>query len=145
MHYLRRLPPLLRLASMLGLLCILAALLLFGQLFATLLRLLPLDSYRVLMMAMNLGMLGATYSFVVRHYTARFADQQSGPFPLGSWQSQVRTMMLVAALPVSALVLAAFIPPTASAFQVIFLISIIGAIISLVVGLSMVSGRQAVD
>jgi hypothetical protein len=57
-----------------------------------------------------------------------------GPFPLESWQSQVRAFVLAAALPIGALVLAVVIPPTSRAFEIVFPVSIMGACEVAVVG-----------
>jgi len=126
MRYFRRLPPLLRVASLLGLLFPLASILLFAELFATSLSS-SVDSSRVAMIALNLAMLGGACSVAVTTYSTRFRQPDPEPFPLSSWQSQVRTLVLLAALPSCALVLAVFIPSTALAFALVFLVSILAA------------------
>src|SRR5262249_23557670 len=54
--------------------------------------------------------------YAVTRYSTRFRQPDRRPFPLDSWQSQVRAILLLAALPLCALalaVLAFFIPRTA--------------------------------
>jgi uncharacterized membrane protein YbhN (UPF0104 family) len=116
----RRLPSHLRVVSLLGLLCLLASSLLFSHLFATFLSSLSGDSWRVLLMAVNLLIFGWTSLTVARNYRARIPQSDGGPFPLSSWQHQVWAIVLWTALPVCALALATFIPPTAAAFGIIF-------------------------
>jgi hypothetical protein len=115
-----RLPSHLLVVSLLGLLCLLASLLLFSKLFSTILQSLSPDSWRVLMMALNLLILGGTCFTVVRTYRARMLQSDGGPFPLSSWQSQVWAIVLWTAWPLCALALALFIPPTADAFGIVF-------------------------
>jgi hypothetical protein len=128
----RHLPPLLRVASILGLLFPLASIELFAVVFAPTLSSLPVGSFRVLMIALNLLLLGWACSFAVRTYSARFRQPGGGPFPLDSWQSQVRAIVLLSALPLGALAVALVIPPTSRAFQIVFPISILGACVLIV-------------
>lgn len=144
MRRFRRLPPLLRVADILALLLALAAIALIVEAFITSLSSVPprwpVDA---LVIALNLGMLGGSCSFVVQTYGMRFRRPGGGPFPLDSWQSQGRAIVLLAALPLCALVLAVAIPPTASAFGIVFPISIIGACVLLGARLWLNIGRQA--
>ena len=133
MGYFRHLTPLLRVASVLGLLfsCVsLAALVAcMGGFFTS--QSFPqwtVKASRVVVIAGNLGMVGGACSFAVYSYTTRFRELDGGPFPLDSWQSQARAIGVMAALPICALVLAVAIPPTALAFEVVFPISILGAL-----------------
>jgi drug/metabolite transporter (DMT)-like permease len=148
MRNFRRLPPVLRVASILGLLFALASLVLFLGLLITILPSFPrwpVDAFRGLLIALNLGMLGGACSFAVNAYSIRFRRSDRESFPLDSWQSQVRAIVLLAALPIGALALAVVIPPTSLAFGVVFPISILGAIGLLVASLLMNSGRRALD
>src|SRR5262249_59611907 len=92
----RRLPPLLRAASIVGLLLPLASIVLLGR--GLVIAILPsfpgwpVDASRVLAIAVNLGMLGGACSTVVNAYSARFRRLDRGRFPLESWQSQVRAI-----------------------------------------------------
>lgn len=126
----RRLPPVLRVASLLRLLFPLALMaVFFGS------RILhqwtsPQSSLyisRGAVIAINLGIVGMACTRAVRTYSMRFRQQGSGPFALDTWQSQVRAILLPAAVSICALVLAVAIPPTVRTFQIVFPISIVGA------------------
>jgi len=132
MRYFRRLPPLLRVASLLGLLFPLVSLALLVSVVVTSPRsfsqLPPEPDFGRGLFALNLGLLGGACSCAVTTYSTRFRRPDGEPFPLGSWQSQLRAIVLLAALPLCALVLALFIPPTPPAF---FLVSLLDTAISL--------------
>ena len=134
LRHIPRLPPLLRVVSIVGLLLPLASLVL---LMLDFLSRLPSDSEfnRLLAIALNLTMLGVASTFAVGTYSKRFRRPDGGPFPLGSWQSQLRAILLLAALPSCALVVALFIPPTPPAFFLVSLldiaISLLGAVVLL--------------
>ena len=158
MRYFRRLPPLLRLASLLGLLFPLAALaLLLPLLFSGLWSFpwfpqVPSDFGRrgiMAIIAFNLVLLGGACTNVVNTYSMRFRQPDRGPFPLSSWQSQVRAIVLLAALPSCALALALFIPPTPPALFLVNLldiaISVLGAIVLLVASIWATVGATALD
>jgi len=53
---------------------------------------------------------GGACSCTVTTYSTRFRRPDGEPFPLGSWQSQLRAILLLAALPLCALVVALYIP-----------------------------------
>jgi hypothetical protein len=132
MRYFRRLPPLLRVASIVGLLFVLTDLalliLLINSFVMDLLSSSPHASRgvsRVGAIALNLSLLSLACSIVVNSYSRRFRQPDRGPFPLGSWQSQVRAILLLSALPLCAITLALFIPPTFLAFGVVFLLSLL--------------------
>ncbi len=130
----RRLPPLLRVASLVGLLLALTSLNLLVEVLFASLSPVPhwsADAIRRLVIALNLGMLGGACSFAVNTYSIRFRGSGRGPFPLDSWQSQVRAIVLVAALPICALALAVVIPPTARAWVVVSVMSVLAAFVSL--------------
>jgi hypothetical protein len=139
MRYIRRLPPLLRMASLLGLLFPLASLALLVSWLVTGLRSFsrspPEPDVGPGLFALNLGLLGGVCSCVVTAYSTRFRRPDGEPFPLGSWQSQLRAILLLAALPSCALVVALFIPPTPPAFFLVSLldiaISLLGAVVLL--------------
>ncbi len=132
MRSFRRLPPLLRVASLLGLLFPVASLTLLVSWLVTSLpsfsRSPPEPDFGPGLFALNLGLLGGACSCVVTTYRTRFRRPDRGPFPLGSWQSQMRAIVLLAALPLCALALALFIPPTPPA---LFLVSLLDIAISL--------------
>jgi hypothetical protein len=142
MRYFRRLPPLLRVASLLGLLFSLAALaLLVPLLFSGLWSFpwfpqVPSDFGRrgiIAIIAFNLGMLGGACTNVVNIYTMRFREPDLGPFLLSSWQSQVRAIVAGEALPLCALALALvalLIPlPLDFVFVVVAAISVLAAVV----------------
>ncbi len=113
MRYFRRLPPLLRVVSILNLLFLLASVVLFlGSaipVFPSFPRW-PVDASRAVGIAWNLIMLSLACSFVVSNYSLRFFRPGRGAYPLDSWQSQVRWLLALAALPLGALALAVVLP-----------------------------------
>jgi hypothetical protein len=139
-----RLPPLLRVVSIVGLLLPLASLIL---LMLDFLSRLPSDSEfnRLLAIALNLTMLGVASSFAVGTYSKRFRRPDGGPVPLDSWQSQLlRALLLAAALPLFALALAFVITPAAfPRYTNVFLITILAACVSYGANLWMFGQHQA--
>jgi hypothetical protein len=131
MRSFRRLPPLLRVVSILGLLCALGSSVAFAELFVTILRSLSADSWRVLMIALNLGILSGTCSVAVRTSNVHVRQPDEGPLPASSWQNQVWAIVVVTALPLCALALAVFIPPTAAAFGLVFPVSMFATVVLL--------------
>ncbi|HEV8194673.1 MAG TPA: hypothetical protein VGP82_24740 [Ktedonobacterales bacterium] len=116
-----RLPPLLQVAVILGLLLLFAAAVL--GIFAPIVWVFALiasqssasppwylDPIRLFVIALNLGALGVACNFAVNTYSRRFRRPDRGPFPLDSWQSQVRVIALLAALPLGALVVVLILP-----------------------------------
>lgn len=145
MRYFRRLPPVLRVASLLGLLFPLALIVAFMTLLITSLsssHQSGVYASRVAVIALNLGVLGVACTSAVYTYSRRFREPDKRPYPLDSWQSQVRAILLAAALPICAIALAIIIPPTSLAFEIVFPVSIIGAGVSLAVYL-LVNRRAA--
>jgi len=139
MRYFRRLPPLLRVASILGLLFPLASIALLIDLLATSLPSfpdMPPDFLRMLFIAANLGMLSGAFSYTLSIYSVRFRRPGGGQYPLDSWQSQVRAIGLLSALPLCAIALALFSPATPPSVFVVELlvgaVTVIGAVILLV-------------
>ncbi len=136
----RRLPPVLRVASLLRPLFPLG----FSAVFVYLVTAgwwssahLVVFASRAAVIAGNLLLVGLGCSLVVRRYNSRFRQPSREPFPLASWQSQVRALLALEALPLCALVLALVISPTVRAFQVVFPVTLIGAVVFLAVALSM--------
>jgi hypothetical protein len=70
------------------------------------------DAFRTVGIALNLGILSGACSFVVNNYTLRFRRAGRGSYPLDSSQSQVRWLLVLAALPLCTLALAVFLPRT---------------------------------
>jgi hypothetical protein len=145
-HNFRRLPPLLRGTSILGLLFPLGSLALLGPMLVTTLPYfprLPADFDRVLGIALNLGLLGWACSAVVNTYSVRFRQSDRGPFPLSSWQSQVRALALVAALPLCALVLAIALPSASPASFFVAGITLLAAVAVPVAYFSLIDGAAS--
>jgi hypothetical protein len=138
MYEAHRVPPFLRVVRILGLLFPLAGLALAG--FAVVVRFSsgqwPLDPYRGPLILVNLNILGLACVSAVANYQTRFRPPGIGPFPLHSWQSRMRFIAVVAALPICSLVLAVVIPPTALVFVIVFPIGGLGALGMLVVMLA---------
>ncbi|HEX8994884.1 MAG TPA: hypothetical protein VF812_02520 [Ktedonobacterales bacterium] len=137
MRYYRRLPPLLRVASILGLLFALTALALFVALFVAridaILESIPQDrlsDYRWLAIGLNLGLLSGACFTAVNWYVTRFREPPPAPLPLGSRRSQLRAILLLAALPLCAILLASVIPPESDWFGVVFGVSLLGALVT---------------
>ena len=76
------------------------------------------QSLHTVLIATNLGLVGWACASVVTTYRLRFRQPDRTPYPLNSWQSQVRMVALLAALPTSALVLALILPLASPAFFV---------------------------
>lgn len=138
-----RLPPVLRVASLLGLLCPLGAFAGFALAITAGLWF-PgswvARSFSVAVIAVNLGVLGLGCSGVVHIYNSRFRQPGGDSLPLETWQSQVRIILALAAIPGCASVLALVIPPTASAFQFVFPVSLVGIFVCAVALLVMRAG-----
>lgn len=135
MRYYRRLPPLLRVASILGLLFALTALALFVALFVAridaILESIPQDQlsdYRWSAIGLNLGLLSGACSTAVNRYATRFREPPPAPLPLDSRRSQLLAILLPAALPLCAILLASVIPPKSDWFGVVFGVSLLGAV-----------------
>ncbi|HET8909670.1 MAG TPA: hypothetical protein VFN11_22165 [Ktedonobacterales bacterium] len=130
MRNFRRLPTFVRVVDVVGIALAAAATVLFIVAFAMQRELYPstlADASRLQLIALDLGMLAGACVVVVRGYTRRFRQPGNEPLPLDSWQSHVRAVALPGALPLSALTLAIFIPPTLGIYGLAFGISIIAA------------------
>ena len=146
MRDLRRLPPVLRVASLLRPLFPLG----YAVMFAV-----PLTTrqwttswsalylWRAAIIAGDLGLVGLACILTVRAYTSRSRQQDGGPLALDTWQRQVRAILVPSALPICAIVLALVISPTARAFEIVFPVSIIGAGVFFATALPMVLSRSA--
>ena len=69
-----------------------------------------IDPIRLFIIAANLGAVGGACFFAVTTYSRRFRRPDRRPFPLDSWQSQVRVIALLAALPLGAIVVVLILP-----------------------------------
>ncbi len=137
MRYFRRLPPLLRGASLLGLLFALASIAVIIESLISSLSSVPAswsaDGERLLLVGLNLGLLSGACSLAVNSYSTRLRRPDRGPFSLDSWQSQVRAIALLSALPLCGSALALVIPPTSLAFVVVFPITLLAAVVMIAV------------
>lgn len=134
-RYFRHLPPLLRVASILGMLLPIASIALLGPALIAKALSFPLalsDFIRILGVAMNLNLLGLACAHVVNTYSERFRHPDRGTFPLNSWQNQARSLALLATLPLCALVLTLVIPLDSFAFLLASVTTILAAIILVV-------------
>jgi hypothetical protein len=136
----RRLPPLLQVASLLGLLVALVSIaVLIEALLMSLLSAPPhwsADGSRLLAIGLNLGMLSGACSFAVNSYSLRFRRPDGGTFALESWQSQVRAIALLAALPLGALVLVLVVPLSFPTDFLAIGLTLLAAVVLLVAHLS---------
>ena len=115
MRYFLRLPLLLRVVSILSLLFLPASLVLSLGSVITVLPSSPqwpVGASRAVGIAWNLTMLSLACSFVVSNYALRFFRPGRGSYPLESWQSQVRWLLALAALPLCVLTVAILLPRT---------------------------------
>ena len=115
MLYFPRLPPLVRVMSILSLLFLLAALVVFLEGLPIIQASFPwlsVDAHRAMGISLNLSMLSLTCSFVVSNYSLRFRRAGRQSYPLESWQSQVRWLLLLGMLPLCVLTVAILLPRT---------------------------------
>jgi hypothetical protein len=130
----RRLPSLLRVASILGLLFSIASLVLFVAMIVVFITSRrsslqpPADSSRMDDIALNLGMLGGACVFAVNAYRTRFRQMDRWSYRLNSWQSQVRAIGALAMLPLCAIILAVVIPQDSLAYLLVFGVSMLAAL-----------------
>ncbi len=145
MRNIRRLPPLLRVVSILGYLFSLTAIALLIVSLVTDLLAFP-HAHGVLSLVgtigSNLFWLGLACSLVVSTYSTRFRRPDGRPFPLDSWQSQVRAIGLLSVLPLCGIALAmltVFFPPTPPADllvgALVAAISVLAGIVVIVAGI----------
>jgi hypothetical protein len=115
MRYARRLPPLLRVMNILGLLFILmavVALLAGAPIFHGSFQWSPMQAHRATGIVFTLLALSLACTFVVSNYTLRFRRAGRPSYPLDSWPSQVRWWLLLGTLPLCVLALAVVLPRT---------------------------------
>jgi hypothetical protein len=135
----RRLPLLLRGVTILGLLLALASIVLGTLLLGSQVLMwgLPylqtsVDRSRMLAAGLNLGLLSGICSLLVAISSRRSRLPDPASFPLGSWQSQLLALALLAALPVGALALTFFLAPSPQDFVLISAMTLVAAILLLV-------------
>ena len=128
-----RLPPLLRVASILGLVFALTSLLLLVASFASFIAsraassLPPTEAFRVMVIAQNVGVLSGACTFTVNAYSARFRPTAREPYLLDGWWRQARAIGVLAALPLCAITLAIVISPASIVVVLAFAASLFGA------------------
>lgn len=110
-----RLPPILRLASLIAFVASLATLaalaLLLLQLLGHVSVTAPLEPERMTLVVGGLALLGVAYALLIFWYTARFRRSAAQrPLRLATWRSQVGAILLLAVLPLGQLVVALFAP-----------------------------------
>ena len=71
---------------------------------------LPSGFFRVLAMALSVGMLAGACILVVRIYCLRFREPHRDSFPLDAWQSQLRAVAVMGAVPLVGLIVALALP-----------------------------------
>ncbi|MGZ3599950.1 MAG: hypothetical protein ACXWQR_09105 [Ktedonobacterales bacterium] len=135
MRYFHRMPPLLRVASILALLFYLVSGGLLGPLLmrglSTFSQMMsqstvpqmPVDFLRVLVIGGNLSMLGLACTFALIAYNTRLRWPDTRPLLLDSWQSQVRAIVLPSALPLCAITLALVTPQTLPVAAVLIVVA----------------------
>ena len=129
MRYFRHMSPISRVFGAVGLLLILAS---FALASASLFM--SWMSYphvaaglsRADLVSMDLGLLGLAVIIVLNDRNIRRALDRP-PFSPSSWQSQIRIILLVAALPLCGLSLAILLPPSLSIYGLAFGISALAA------------------
>lgn len=142
MPYFRRLPPLLRVMSRLGLLFVLMAGVAFLAGLSIIQKSFPwlsLDAHRATGIELNLVALSLDCTFVVNVYTLRFRRAGKQSYPLATWPSQVRWWLLLATLPLGALAMTILLPRT-PLFD--FLLDVPTLLAMVLVGAAFVYGRD---
>lgn len=147
MRHLRRLPPLLRVLMMLGFLFPLASLVLVCISWLSYQSHPSVELSRLYVIALNLGILGGACTLVVGAYGKRFNQpvlhvRMPRLNALNSWPGQLRAIGLLGALPLSAIILAAIIPPEVTAFEIVFPLSIVAAFVLLGANVARVAASQ---
>jgi hypothetical protein len=115
MLYFPRLPPLLRVMSILALLFILTAVVVFLAGLPIVQASFPwlsMDAHRAMGISWNLIALSLACSLVVSGYTLRFRRAGRQSYPLDTWPSQVRWLLLLGTLPLCVLTVAILLPRT---------------------------------
>jgi hypothetical protein len=140
MRSFRRLPPLVRVASIAGLLYLLASI---GLLITYLVTGWWTSGTppHIIPLAVSPFYLGVACSLAEDFYRIGLPLPDRGLFWLDSWQSRVlATVLLFVPLPLCALVLALILPPTLLAFLVIYVICVLEGLIWVVASATVVFG-----
>ena len=91
-----------------------------------------MESLRLIVIALNLGLLGVACTIIVNTYSMRFRPAAREPYLLDGWRQQARAIILLAALPLCAITLAIVISPDSNLFMLTFAVSLFGAGVLLV-------------
>jgi hypothetical protein len=132
MRYFRRLPPLLRVVSILALLFDLTALVVFLAGLPIIQAAFPwlsLDAHRAMGIGLNLLSLSLACSLVVNSYIVRFRRVGWASYPLASWQSQMRWLVLLGALPLGVLLVVLLLPRSPLVAFVLGLPTLLGLLV----------------
>lgn len=145
MRYLRRYGQLslfLRVANILGLLLSLAVL---AQATTMVFHLQPfpllsgVNASRMELVTLDIGLLDLAIIATLSAYQSRHMIMR---LPPASWQTQARTLVLMAVLPLCGLILALYIPPTRSIYGIAFAVSLLAIFVVMISALVIFAGRQ---
>lgn len=109
---------------------------------------LPSAFFRVLAIALSAVMLAGACVLVVRIYCLRFRQPARESFPLSSWQSQLRAVAVMGAVPLVGLVVALVLPSVPGTLLLELGITAIAAVVTTVAYLRTTAQpavRQAMD
>jgi hypothetical protein len=141
-----RAPWPIRVVNIMGFLFFLAAFLTVATLIGPILLSLSLASWRVVMIALSLIILFMTCDTIALPYRTgvpQIPRPDMGPVALGSWRKQARAIVLWLATPLCALALSIFIPITSRAYQFVFPVFILSAILAAVARLIVYESRRS--
>jgi hypothetical protein len=93
---------------------------------------LPSDFFRVLATALSAIMLGLACVIAVRIYCLRFREPHRKSFPLSSWQSQLRAVAVMGAVPLVGLVVALVLPSVPGTLPLELGITAVAAVVTIV-------------
>jgi len=109
---------------------------------------LPSDFFRVLAIALSAIMLADACVLVVRIYCLRFREPHRESFPLDEWQSQLRAVAVMGAVPLVGLVVALVLPSVPGTLLLELGITAVAAVVTTVAYLRTTAQpavRQAMD
>jgi hypothetical protein len=133
-RYVRRMPPLIRAASILGMLFPLASM---ALLVGTAVKVVPsflqwqTDPSHTVVMALDLGLLSSPCLFITIAYTFRVRRAGAGALPPDWWRSWVPWIVALTALPLCALALAVVLPQTSPLNFTPLMFSVLASLVNL--------------
>ena len=89
------------------------------------------DTSRAQLVSMNLGLLGLAIVIVITNHNLRFRQMEGAQFPLSNRQRQLLAIVALWALPLCALAVALFFPPSLKIYGIAFGITVFGAWVTL--------------